>query len=157
GDFAQTPTGSFTTEVADPDDGGQGQLVATGSISLDGALNVLLKDGFVPTDGQAFRIISGASRTSSFASTDGLEQDSGVVFDLTYNPADATLVTHSFPDNHPPVAVDDNAITSAVTPVTVAVLANDSDPDGDSLSIRSFTQASHGTVTKNLDNTLTYS
>src|SRR5262249_28368704 len=122
--------GSFTTEIADPDEGGQGQLVATRSIALDGALNVLLKDGFVPTDGQAFRIVSGGSRTSSFSITDGLDQDNGVVFDLTYNPADATLVTHSFPDNHSPAAVDDIAITSAVTPVTVAVLANDSDPDG---------------------------
>jgi hypothetical protein len=40
--------------------------------------------------------------------------------------------------------------------VTVAVLANDSDPDGDTLSLRSFTQAAHGTVVRNPDDTLTY-
>ena len=37
--------------------------------------------------------------------------------------------------NHPPVARDDAATTSAGTSVVIDVLANDSDPDGDALSI----------------------
>src|SRR5690349_7348302 len=37
--------------------------------------------------------------------------------------------------NHPPVAVDDHATTAEDTAVVVDVLANDSDPDGDPLTI----------------------
>ncbi|MCE8018114.1 tandem-95 repeat protein [Halomonas sp. MCCC 1A17488] len=63
----------------------------------------------------------------------------------------------SEPDNHPPVANDDNATTSENAAVEIAVLANDSDPDGDPLTVGSFTQPTHGTVTLNPSGTLTYS
>ena len=46
--------------------------------------------------------------------------------------------------NQPPVAADDSATTPAGTPVTINVLANDSDPDGDSLNVVSFGQGSSG-------------
>jgi large repetitive protein len=49
-------------------------------------------------------------------------------------------------DNAPPVAVDDELNTARGTPGDVNVLANDSDPDGDSLSIQSWTQGTEGTV-----------
>ncbi len=39
--------------------------------------------------------------------------------------------------NSPPAAVDDVAATDEGTPVTVALLANDSDPDGDALTLTS--------------------
>jgi hypothetical protein len=40
--------------------------------------------------------------------------------------------------------------------VAINVLANDTDPDGDTLTVASFTQAAHGVVVKNTDGTLTY-
>jgi large repetitive protein len=46
----------------------------------------------------------------------------------------------------PPVAVDDALNTARGTPGDVDVLANDSDPDGDPLSIPSWTQGAEGTV-----------
>jgi hypothetical protein len=50
--------------------------------------------------------------------------------------------------NHPPVAADDSITTLEDTPVQIAVLANDSDPDpGTTLSISSVGPAQHGTVT----------
>ena len=55
----------------------------------------------------------------------------------------------------PPVAVDDTATTPQNTAVTINVLANDSDPDGDALSVISFTQPSNGAVTLN-GTTMTY-
>src|SRR5207244_6665286 len=55
-----------------------------------------------------------------------------------------------------PQALDDTDATSEDTPVTVAVLANDSDPDGDPLTISSVTQGAHGTVVVNADGTLSY-
>ena len=51
--------------------------------------------------------------------------------------------------NEPPVAQDDAATTPFETPVTVDVLANDSDPDGDPLAVDSTTPAGHGSVANN--------
>jgi len=50
--------------------------------------------------------------------------------------------------NRAPVAVDDSVTTAEGTPVTINVLANDSDPDGDGLSIGSYqtNSARGGTV-----------
>lgn len=52
----------------------------------------------------------------------------------------------------PPVAVDDAVFYVANTPKTIAVLANDSDPDGDPVTLLSVTQPAHGTVAKGLSN-----
>ena len=58
-------------------------------------------------------------------------------------------------DNPTPVANPDAATTSEDTTVTIAVLANDTDPNGDPLTLTSAT-APHGTVTINANGTLTY-
>ena len=42
------------------------------------------------------------------------------------------------PVNDPPVAVDDSAATNVDTSVSINVLANDSDPDGDTLIISDY-------------------
>ncbi|MBB1642276.1 hypothetical protein A9972_29960 [Pseudomonas sp. UME83] len=57
--------------------------------------------------------------------------------------------------NDAPVAKPDNASTQEDKPVTLNVLANDSDVDGDALSVTSAS-ASNGSVTINTDGTLTY-
>jgi PKD repeat protein len=51
--------------------------------------------------------------------------------------------------NTPPVANDDSTTTDEDTAVSVAVLATDSDADGDPLAIDSITQPAHGTATIN--------
>lgn len=51
------------------------------------------------------------------------------------------------PSNRPPNAVDDSASTAFGAPVTIAVLGNDSDPDGDPLTITEAANGVHGTVT----------
>ena len=48
--------------------------------------------------------------------------------------------------NTAPVVQDDSATTVANQPVTINVIANDTDPDGDSLTIRSVTQPTNGSV-----------
>ena len=58
--------------------------------------------------------------------------------------------------NAPPRAAADKATTAPGTPVVIAVLANDSDPDGDPLTIVAITQGANGTVGNNGDGTLTY-
>ncbi len=60
-------------------------------------------------------------------------------------------------NNKPPDAVDDLATTFEDTAITTGnVLANDTDPDGDTLTINAFTQADNGTVVNNDDGTFTY-
>ncbi len=49
--------------------------------------------------------------------------------------ASATVTVVVNPVNDPPVAVDDLVITSENTPVNINVLANDTDPDGDTLTV----------------------
>ena len=57
----------------------------------------------------------------------------------------------------PPVANNISTVTTQGTAVTLNVLASATDPNNFALSLASFTQAGHGTVTKNSDGTLTYS
>ena len=51
--------------------------------------------------------------------------------------------------NDPPSAQDDNAVTDEGNPVTILVLLNDSDPDGDAIVVESVTEAENGTVSNN--------
>ena len=56
-----------------------------------------------------------------------------------------------------PVANDDFAATDENTPATISVLANDTDPDGDSLTIVSIVPPLNGSVIPNLSATnITY-
>jgi immune inhibitor A len=69
--------------------------------------------------------------------------------------ADVSVTVNPHP-NGPPVAADNSAQTQQNKPVTIAVLANDTDPDGDPLTVQSTTQPGHGSAGINADNTVTY-
>jgi predicted extracellular nuclease len=79
---------------------------------------------------------------------------------------DPLLARFAIPLNDAPVAVNDSATTAEDTAVTIAVLANDSDPDHDTLTVtaingQAFDAAGHvtlanGIVTRNADQTLTF-
>lgn len=58
--------------------------------------------------------------------------------------------------NRPPTALDDAAQTTEDTAVTITVLANDSDPDGDALTVSGVSPASNGSVVLNGDGSVTY-
>lgn len=77
--------------------------------------------------------------------------------DSVYNASTSiTYVVSNNTGNLAPVAVDDSAETTENTLVIIPVLANDSDPDADALTISSVTQAANGTVTINNNGTLNY-
>jgi hypothetical protein len=59
---------------------------------------------------------------------------------------DSDVTTITATPNTPPVAADDSASTAPGSPVTVAVLANDSDADGDPLTITGHSTPAHGSV-----------
>lgn len=58
--------------------------------------------------------------------------------------------------NQPPVAVDDAATTPVDTPVTLDLLANDNDPDGDPLQLVGLAMPLHGSLAVAPDRTVTY-
>jgi hypothetical protein len=68
----------------------------------------------------------------------------------------ATVSITITPVNDPPVAADDTATTPENTSVTVAVLANDSDVEGDVLTPSLGQGPSYGAVVLNSDKTFTY-
>jgi hypothetical protein len=70
--------------------------------------------------------------------------------------ADDAFASVSGTSNNPPVAVGDSATTPSGTPVTLNVLANDSDPDNDPLTVSGATAPAHGAAAVNADNTITY-
>lgn len=69
---------------------------------------------------------------------------------------DATVVVVVTPVNDAPIANNDGISTSQDTSATVDVLANDADPDGDTLEVGSAGGAMFGDVTVGADGTLTY-
>ncbi len=55
-----------------------------------------------------------------------------------------------------PIANDDNAVTVINTPVTVNVIANDTDLDGETITVLDVSNPTNGTVVNNGDGTVTY-
>jgi hypothetical protein len=73
----------------------------------------------------------------SYTISDGEEQSS----------ANVTVTVEEKP-NTAPIAKDDSAVANYNESVSIAVLENDSDDDGDALTIASYTQPSNGSVTQ---------
>ncbi len=122
--------GSVTFDLAgsDPDGDPLGFAVASppshGTLVLAGASAT-----YTPTP------LWSGSDTFTFTVSDG---------QATSAPATVALaVTHV---NHPPVAVADAALTPRDRPVTIDVLANDHDPDGDPLTPSLATPPTHGSA-----------
>jgi hypothetical protein len=68
--------------------------------------------------------------------------------------ASATVTVNS--TNRLPVAADDTFYVRAIKPLVLQVLDNDNDPDGDSLTIQSFTQPSTGSIALGNNGTLIF-
>jgi hypothetical protein len=77
-------------------------------------------------------------------------ENDGKIFEITAPNIGGT------PVNQPPSAANDAASTTVDTAVTVPVLANDSDPNGDPLTVTNLTQPANGTAQRNSNNTVTY-
>ena len=87
----------------------------------------------------------------------GTDEFTYTITDGNGNEDTATVqFTVSTAENNPPVAIDDSATTSFETSVNGNVLVNDSDPDGDAITVVSNTDASNGTVVVNADGSYVY-
>lgn len=65
---------------------------------------------------------------------------------ISFSVGEGSVTVGEGPANEPPVAQDDEASTDEDVPVDVDVLANDSDPDGDALSVSQVSDPAHGTA-----------
>jgi hypothetical protein len=150
-----TTAGAFQTTLSGGQDGFVAKLNATGSTLIEstyvgGTGNDQIGLMTVGTDSTVY--LTGATNSADFPTTAG-------AFDTTYNGGvDVFVAKNVFlspPPNAAPVATNDAATLTATT-VTIAVLANDTDPNGDALAVTGVTQGQHGTVTVNTNGTLTY-
>lgn len=119
--------GALTATVADDVDHG------TLTLNPDGSFAYVPDADFAGTDSFTYHVSDGRGGTDS-----------------------ATVTITVDPVNDPPVARDDAAVTDEDAPVTIAVLANDDDVDGDPLSVSSAGNGAHGTVKINPNGSLTY-
>ncbi|EJL6722228.1 tandem-95 repeat protein, partial [Vibrio alginolyticus] len=94
-------------------DTNNGPANGTVSVNLDGSVTYTPNDNYHGTDSFTYIVTSG-----------GVSESTTVNVDVT-------------PVNDAPVATNDNAVTDEDTPVTIDVLPNDTDIDGDTLSIQS--------------------
>ncbi len=76
----------------------------------------------------------------------GTDSFTYVVGDGSRLTARAAVTVTVLPVNDPPLAGDDAAETTEDTPITIAVLGNDSDVDGDALTVVEVSTPAHGTA-----------
>ncbi len=103
--------------------------------------------------------LSGTAPNCTYSPAAGFHGTDSFVFIVSDGILDsdpATVAIEVAAVNNPPAANDDRATTDENVPVTINVIENDVDVDGDALVVSGFTQAANGTVTDNADGSLTY-
>jgi VCBS repeat-containing protein len=137
---------------SDPDVGDTLNVIAVNTIGTVGAVTWGSDGSFTYNPNGQFEDLSdGSSTTDSFTYTisDGNGATDTATVAVIINGVDDT------PENNLPMAVDDSATTSQDTPVTIYVLDNDQDVDGDTLAVDSVGSAGNGSVA-NSGNDVTY-
>jgi hypothetical protein len=134
----------------------------------DSSAPIMLSGSDIDNDFLTYEIISGPSRGTlsgtppdltytPHANNNGMDSFAFKVNDVKMDSSAATVTIQVNAVNDAPVTKDDTATTDENTPVTTAnLLLNDTDIDGDGLSITGFTQPANGTVISHGDDTFTY-
>ncbi|MCB1964701.1 MAG: hypothetical protein KDI64_01260, partial [Candidatus Accumulibacter sp.] len=90
GDYSQTASGVLDVELGGVSAGSQfDQLAIAGGATLDGTLDVALRNGFTPSSGDSFAIASFASRSGQFARI----SSPSAVLRANYTGSDLTLLS----------------------------------------------------------------
>lgn len=100
--------------------------------------------------------LSGVHVRAFAASADGLVVTQSASQDFTAPDNYALRGSAHCSTNRAPVAVNDTAATRENKPVAINVLANDSDPDGDAISVTSIAKPSNGTLVSKKDGSASY-
>jgi hypothetical protein len=120
-----------------------GQLLGNDSDPNGDALTIISVQG--ATNGTV-AIVGGNIVFTPAANYNGPASFTYTISDGNGNTDTATVTLNIAPVSDLPVAQNDSATTAEDTPVTIAVRGNDSDPDGDSLTVSAVTNGAHGTV-----------
>jgi VCBS repeat-containing protein len=164
---ADSNVATFTITV-DPVNDAPAANDGSGSTDEDTALSGNLSATDVDGDPLTFHRVAGPANGTVVVNTDGtftytpaanfngtdsftFKANDGA---MDSNTATMTITVGAVNDN--PVANDDSAATDEDTALTIAVLANDTDVDGDTLIVSAVTQPAHGTVVINANSTVTY-
>ena len=152
--LGHTATLTFTVSNAGPDTepaavlhdtlpAGLGSAAASptqGSCSLSGGTLTCALGALGPGDSAVVHITGTADAAGTIDDTASVGGDRSDP-DTGNNQASVSI-----PVNRAPVAADDSAAAAAATDVDVDVLGNDSDPDGDSLTVAAVTTPAHGSA-----------
>jgi hypothetical protein len=97
GAYTQTSSGDLIVEIGGPVSGDDHDtLMVTGTTILDGTLTILLVDGFLPSVGDTFDVVTAAGGlVGEFATIDGLDLGNGLVLVPEYLPDRLRLVTET--------------------------------------------------------------
>ncbi len=169
GDSCWVDVAQLCAEAADTVRGSHPSVLAPDSVQVDTAGqrtgNVLSNDS--DADGalvvasftyEGQTVAAGSSRNVAGRGTFALQADGSFTFqaDANYSGGHPLAIGYTVQTgasstlsvfvNRVPVAGNDTATTDADTSVTIAVRGNDSDADGDSLTVSGITQGTHGSV-----------
>ena len=109
-----------------------------------------------PSDGTASINPNGTILYTPNPNFNGTDSFTYTISDDQGGSATATVNVTVTAVNDPPIAGDDTAATAEGTAVVINVLGNDSDVDGDTLSLTAVTDPASGEATINTDGTVTY-
>jgi hypothetical protein len=124
-------------------------------------IDVLANDTGLGDGGLVLQVISGPTH-----GTATIDANNRIVYTPSLNAVNAASITYRVTDvngdiasstvtisitavDDPPTANPDFASTTINKPIAVSVLANDTDPEGDAISIVELTQPAHGSVVLN--------
>ncbi len=116
---------------------------------------ITLESFTLPTEGTLVQNPDGTFTYTPAPDFNGTDSFTYTVTDGTASRVENVNITVD-PENDTPITLSDSATTQEDNSVVIDVLANDSDPDGDALSVTAFTQGANGTVAINPDGTVTY-
>ena len=140
----------------------------TATVDEDGSVTIPVLDNDSDPDGDPLEVVDATSPngtvtinpdgTITFEPDENFNGETTITYTVTDpdgNTDTATVTVNVTPVNDDPVANDDTATTDEDTPVTIPVLNNDTDVDGDALEVVSATSPD-GTVEINDDGTITF-
>lgn len=101
-DVAQDSTSEINIELGGLTVGDlHDKLNVTGSMVLDGLLNISLINDFTPSVGDVFDIIGYSSATGNFDKVNGLYPGTGVIFSIEQNASNINILTEAYDNNSP--------------------------------------------------------
>ena len=96
GSLTQTPTSNLAINLGGTTPGAYDQINVTGLAALAGAMTVTVQNGFTPTNGEAFTVLTYGSVQGSFSAVNGLlDLKDGLYFQVTQGATSLTLTAHS--------------------------------------------------------------